>query len=340
MLNLFIFNFKKKDLFSDIGGWGIFSFCLKMILLMGGCALLLYILSLGYKKVNCDDSSYTKKFQDMPERIEISNLGNSHGLFGFCYDEQEKEKAFNFGLVSQSLDYDYRLIQQYQDRLAEGGVMFIVVSYFSLCEKEETEEDNFLSKNRRYYGILSPKYVKNYSFKEDLLADIFPVMGTKDNVIYEIATSREREITAKDVWNRTLSETSREDIQQDAESSYLRHTEQLFDENEALVFNERNVTALYGIIALCREKNIEPVIVTTPYLREYVEEFYAKAPRYLENFYEFMRKVERETGAAYLDYSCDVRFEQEYQYFWSVDHLNRAGAVEFTKLVLEESGRK
>lgn len=339
-----IFNFEKKNLLAleniEPGRRGFLFFTVKILLLIICCVCSLYGLSLGYKTMNQDDSSYTKKFQNVPKQIEISNLGSSHGLFGFCYGEQKEEETFNFGLVSQSLDYDYRLIQQYRGSLAEGGVMFIVVSYFSLYEEEESEREDFLSKNKRYYGILSPKYIKEYSFGEHLLADILPVMGTQDNIIYELATSKERGTPAKEVWNRRLSESSPEEIRLDAENSYVRHTEHVFGENGKPKFNQRNVKALYGIIELCREKEIEPVLVTTPYLRAYTEEFRKNDPDYLEGFYEFMTNLERETGAVYLDYSSDVRFDQKYQYFWSVDHLNKEGAILFTRIVLEECGWK
>lgn len=77
------------------------------------------------------DGDYTDKFMSIEGNIEISNTGSSHGLRAFNYDDIEEYNCFNFALVSQSLSYDYRLVSYYSDQLADNGVMFIPISYFS-----------------------------------------------------------------------------------------------------------------------------------------------------------------------------------------------------------------
>lgn len=300
------------------------------------CIMGLYLLSLGYKRVDKNDYDCVKKFQTIPEEIEISNLGNSHGLYGYCYDNVSNYTCFNFGLVSQSLDYDYRLLEQYQGNLADGGIMFISVSYFSLFGMDESEGEDFASLNKRYYKILSAKYIKKYSLKDDLLVDIFPVMGTADNILYDLATGEERGRIVMDLWEQNLLETSKETIDTDAENTCQRHMANRIDSNGEWIINKANVDALYGIIALCKEKNITPILITTPYLSEYVDEIKSEFPDFFDEFYSFIEVIEKDTGVTYYDYSCDSRFKSEYGLFFSVDHLNRQGALKFTDIVFED----
>ena len=67
------------------------------------------------------DIDNIKKFFTMPDQIQICNLGSSHGEYGYNYcDWDKKYKCFNFGLSSQSLSYDYRLLKYYGDRINKG----------------------------------------------------------------------------------------------------------------------------------------------------------------------------------------------------------------------------
>lgn len=308
----------------------------KNLILMGICMVSLFFLSMCHKKLDKNDYECVKKFQNIPEQIEIFNCGNSHGLYGFCYDDIRDKSCFNFGLVSQSLDYDYRLLRQYQDNLAEGGIMFISISYFSLFGKDEIERENFESLNRRYYRILSPRYIKGFSVKEELLVNTFSIMGTADNIIYDIMTGEERGRISRDLWEQNLLESSREAIDADAESACERHMAERIDGTGNWILNQNNMEALYDIIELCREKNITPVLVTTPYLHEYIEAIKSEFPDFFSVFYGLVEEIKKETGVVYHDYSGDIRFKDKYGLFFSVDHLNRQGALLFTSIVLED----
>lgn len=311
----------------------IIYFFKKILILLILCIVILYLLSLIYKKFDRYNGYGTQKFKEVPEQIEISNVGSSHGLYGFCYDEMTECTCFNFGLVSQSLDYDYRILQQYEDHLQEGGTMFIVVSYTSLYGPDESEQDDFVSKNRRYYRILSPRYIKEWSFKQQLLADTFAVMGTKDNVLHDLATGEERGKIITDMWEWNLQDTDEEAIRADAEATYKRHVKDRMNDDGEYVINPNNLDALYGIVELCKDKDIEPVLLTTPYMREYIEQYKENFPAFFEGFYSLMDEITEDTGTVYYDYSCDTRFWEEPEYFFSVDHLNKEGAMKFTKIV-------
>ena len=55
-----------------------------------------------------------EKFENIPDNIEICNLGSSHGQNSFVYYVIE-EVGFNFALSSQDFYYDYQLLKKYSE---------------------------------------------------------------------------------------------------------------------------------------------------------------------------------------------------------------------------------
>ena len=117
-------------------------------------ALLISGINLLYVANNDKDSLDVKRFDTMPETIDVCNLGSSHGRSSFYYINHPGIQSFNFAFTAQSLSYDYRLLAYYQDRLTEGSIVFIPISYFSFFGIDETELSDFVAKNKRYYPIL------------------------------------------------------------------------------------------------------------------------------------------------------------------------------------------
>ena len=140
--------------------WKLLAYVLCTALLVSG-------INAWYQK--WDDTSQTKKFQNMPEKIQICNFCSSHGLYGFCYDKiQQQYGCFNFALSSQMLSYDARIFEAYQDRIQKGAAVFLPVSYFSLYGKAAELAGDFESTNRRYYKILPKDKVKDYHLETEM----------------------------------------------------------------------------------------------------------------------------------------------------------------------------
>ena len=89
------------------------------------------------------------------------------------------------------------------------------------------------------------------------------------------------------------------------------------------------------MILLCREIGAVPVLITTPYLEEYLEEINANAPDFDEEFSAILSPILTETGTVYMDYSADLHFTTRKDLFMNADHLNKEGARQFTNLLLE-----
>ncbi len=109
---------------------------------------------------------------------------------------------------------------------------------------------------------------------------------------------------------------------------YQRHFE-----NKDEYFEEDKKQNLIDLITLCKERNITPVLITTPYTVYYNQ--YVSAD-FLYEFYSVINEIALEYGVSYYDYSHDERFQTNLKYFGDADHLNPDGAVYFTDLLTEE----
>ncbi len=308
----------------------------KTLLLKGVCFTILLVITLNilniyYLQKNICDNDRTAKFKDIEPGIMISNTGSSHGLYGFNYEKLgEKYNCFNFALESQRLSYDYRIVSNYSDCLAENSIMFITVSFFSIYGLDETEIDGFESKNQRYYKILPPRWIKDYNWKDDIKQHIFPVINDEE-VLKTFMEGKQTGEAFQKIWYLNAAEA--EDLEADAQGAYERHYVNNGNLIETKRINEKEFNALIELILLCQEKNVEPILITTPVTLEYKEKI---GEDFLGDFYDKMEDIERKTGVQYYDYSSDDRFVHCYQYFMNADHLNCTGALVFTNILERE----
>lgn len=292
------------------------------------------LISFIYVKRHGLDPYGPEKFAAIPNTIQICNFGTSHGMLAFNYEDFEDEYAcFNFGLSSQSLSYDYRLFQYYGDRIVEGAVVFIPVSYPSLFGIEESSKSGFWSKNNRYYTILPPSLIKEYNLMSDIYVRLFPALMTNTgNLIKTLLGIKIKDTT----WQGTAANI---DIAADALRGFDEHVGDratYYDDDGNRIENQEEIGALYALVRGCQEKGAIPVLITTPFLREYTATIKENAPDFYDHFYSVIDRVVRDTGVEYYDYAFDERFANEYSWLRDTTHLNKEGARNFTNIVMEE----
>lgn len=306
----------------------------KFILTILGYALIICFIVVcvnrGYKSLVHDEAT---KFENVPEKIQICNLGSSHGLYGYNYEKIcDEYTCFNFGLESQYLSYDYRILTNYQNRLKDDTVVFITVSYFSFFGEAETEEDNFDSKNQRYYKFLPRELIKQYDWSTDFYAAKCPALADYETLI-RVFLGQGRE-TMDLWWEQTVEQDKAEG---GARAAYCRHVvEGKVDAEGKRIYNWEEIEALYDIIALCKEHDAVPVLVTTPYLEEYTKAIQEGSPDFYADFYDVIDQITGDTNTLYYDYAFDKRFSHEYSLFLDSDHLNKEGAAVFVDILMEE----
>ena len=288
-----------------------------------------------YGKITNVDPS-TNKFSSIPDTIQICNFGTSHGMQGFNYEDFESDyDCFNFGLTSQLPSYDYRLFQYYGDHIVEGTVVFIPVSYISLFGKNEVDSGEFFAKNKRYYSILPASLIKEYDSEIGIFVKFLPALtsSTHDLVLTLLGRS---EAAYDKTWRAvgtaasiSRSATGRSIAQAGSKDFY-------YDEDGNRIENHEEIDALYALIKGCQEKGAIPILLTTPFTREFTDAVRENAPDFYDHYYLIIDRITRDTGVEYYDYAFDERFVSAYSWFRNADHLNKEGARNFTNILMEE----
>lgn len=307
--------------------YDIIRFILKCILIPAAAVFVIYALNKPYKKIDAGKYMDVIKFdvlRNSDESIQIANVGSSHGAYNFLYDDiSEKEySCFNFANASQSYDYDLAVLKEFQGHLQEGGVLFIPISYFSFnSEVINSEEAEALSV--RYYHCLSPENIPDYDLYVDIITHKLPILSAGEDIL-ELLPDLNIVLTAHAADNGT----DEGKIAKQAQERYSRH----FDNKEEYFMPER-IDELYEIIDFCKERNITPVLITTPFTKNYID----LVPQdFLEEFYATIHQIANDTNISYYDYSHDSRFYDNLEPFSDSDHLTEDGALYFTDILWDE----
>ena len=266
-----------------------------------------------------------KRFMNVPEGIQIANVGSSHGVNSFDYDGIPY-RAINFGLNAQRFFYDYAIIKQYINKFDKNAVLLIPVSYFQITMLKT----DFRDQRARYYRFLDKENMDSNSIKENMLYVLFPVLtaGTTMKFIIKdqqpstpvLMVAKEPELTRHSI-SRYQSWTS--DRRDDKETR-----------EEGFAYNKSSVSQ---IITFCYTHDIQPILITTPITSVLNNILLEKTPDLFDDFYRFTRELQEiYPSLPYFDYSHDPRFENEFSLFRDSDHLNIDGARKFTTIVISD----
>lgn len=313
------------------------TFTAKCLAVCSATIFLLFLLNQRYEQVMDNPYSDADKFHYLGSTyndIQVCNIGSSHGEYGFYYEELSKKygyECFNFGMASQTYDYDYAVLSMYQNLFANDCIMFIPVSYFSFNNEvvNDTERE-FL--NAKYYTFLSPRYIPNYDPYVDIVTHRFPILSAGEDMVKLFPKLSLRSFAAESSSpeNNIPSITSVTEIEfcKKAWNRYNRHMK-----GKETYFMQERIDNLYDILEFCEEKGITPILITTPYTNYY----FGQAPMdFKEEFHNVIGSIAADTGVSYYDYSEDERFGSHLEYFSDADHLNTEGAALFMSIIGQE----
>ncbi|MCM1143984.1 MAG: hypothetical protein NC318_13110 [Blautia sp.] len=330
--------------------YDILRFALKCILIPAAAVLVIYCLNKPYRRINAQKYLDVSKFDTLKsvyEEVQIGNIGSSHGAYNFDYSALTAlgYSCFNFANASQSYNYDYAILKEYGHYMTPGSVLFIPVSYFSF-NNEVVNDTEAQAMSLRYYHCLSPENIPDYDFYVDIITNKLPILSAGEEILKllpdfklsMIALAAEEE-TSENVPANEDTDTAADDapatesidiaaFAERAKARYSRH----FDNKEEYFMPER-IEELRAIIDYCKEREITPVLITTPFSKYYYE---LVSQDFLEEFHDTIDTIISDTGVNYYDYSCDARFQEHLEYFSDCDHLNDKGAAYFMDLLMEE----
>ena len=307
--------------------YNVVRFALKCVLIPAAAVLIVYMMNKSYKRI--DDQKYMDilKFTMLGtyyQEVNIGNLGSSHGAYDFAYDSITNKgyACFNFANTSQSYDYDYAVLKEFGNYMTDGSVLFIPVSYFSF-NNEVTNSTEAEAMSIRYYHFLSPQNIPDYNLYVDIVTTRLPILSAGEDIL-QIFPRLNTVLTA----HAANDGINVDEFIRQAQNRYSRH----FDNKDEYFLPER-IENLHDIINYCREHDITPVLITTPFSKYYND---LVSQDFLEEFYVTINRISHDTSVSYYDYSHDERFNDNLEYFSDADHLTEEGAAYFTDILWNE----
>ncbi len=229
--------------------------------------------------------------------------------------------GFNFALSSQSVQYDKKILEQYIDSFKEDAIVCIPVSYFTFYRGNPTRATGF-----RYYYFLDPQYINDFSIKEYLLYRIFPILASGENkfgLLWRNENSNHQPITENryEVYELERAGFKRAEV-------HYKSIEEGMGEDEELLTRD-----LYEMIEICQRNNLRVVLITTPLMPAYSDNF---SQEFLVEFYNHVDEAIQLYDVEYFDYSRDEEFIYEHDFFRDTDHLNSVGSKVFMERLKED----
>lgn len=261
------------------------------------------------------------------KNILLANTGNSHGMYAFDYRVMPEELfPENFAMESQSIVYDEKLVRYFEHHFAEeGAVLFVLVDMTSFWY-EEREDADFNAKNERYLTMIGARNMRFKNLFETLMYRYFYLMTCMDrwtDTLFTIDSSGAES-------NPQLTLYSRAEIGRMRAAHHLKHI--LYEDGTLRPMIEENVQALQNILSFCKEKNIRPILLTTPYHAAYT---CCVPPAVREKMIETVQSIADAHGVAWWDYFDAEPFHTTDAYFHDTDHLSAEGSRLFTEMLKE-----
>lgn len=291
-------------------------FAKKILLFLVPIILCFFCLEIILKQIP-NDYKYKAGYLDKnANQIQTLIFGSSHSFFG-VNPIFFSSNTFNASHVSQSLDYDYKILCKYKARLTNLSDIYIPLSYFTLWAKLKNENEHWRLKS----------YFDSYGFKEDVnFIESFAIskglkMSVKRSFKYLFLQKSER--TCSDLgWGTTFNSTNSQDLEMSGKSAAIRHTKKnLLSAKNAVILDD-NVRILKEIITWCKNKEINVILFTPPAYKTYRDQLNPEQlKRTISIGTEFSKKY---NNCQYINLLSDETFVKED--FYDADHLSEIGA--------------
>lgn len=312
---------RKKSIARDIGSDNMDLFLIVLVVFVSALLLINQL----YKNTNHNKNFFenAKKFMDgVPGNLEIVATGSSYAKFGIDFSNTNY-RGFNFGVVPQSLNYDYKILQQYRKCLKKNCVVLITLAplVFAFVDYEDD------TKNYKYYKFLNKKYINNYKLKTKITHVQFPILATPRLCKYIW-----NDVEPNDMYHSSCPNELVNRQEADAREAGWCHQFQLNNLQEAIVPEnikdsfETTIDILNNMIEFCINNKISPVLVIPPVSGILSSKI---SKKFLDEYlYENINKANK-AGIPVLDFWNSAEYSC-YFYYINSDFMNRQGREKFT----------
>ena len=245
-------------------------------------------------------------------------MGSSHAHYGINPDFFSV-KGYNFSNISQSLDFDYMLLEKYFDKLDNLEFVVVPVSYSSLFGSLFVSEENWRIKSYNlYYGLRAGFSAKDYFelLNGTVASNIKRIREAGDNKSNPIAVSEKG-------FGTDFTSGIKNDLVETGKTAALRHTKadwSLFEYNKNYIDK---------MIKLCEARNVKLIFVTMPAFYTYRDNLNEEQ---LSISIDYMNSTAKNhDNVYYFNFLDNAQFTEDDYY--DADHLNGKGAKKFTLMM-------
>ncbi|MES2620658.1 MAG: hypothetical protein V4615_07390 [Bacteroidota bacterium] len=266
-----------------------------------------------------NDYSYKKNYLDKhSDSLEVLYLGSSH-MYRGINPEFSQMKGFNAAMVSQTLEYDYKIFQLYSEHLASLKWVVISVSSFSYFQRLETSKESWRIKNYTIYWRLTDG---------SKVADHIEILSSKLRLniarLYNYYILNQPNIYCSELgWGRRQSNFSPTDKNKTGNEAAERHNKAGEEGYEG------NIKLVEDIIRTAQQKNIRVLLFTPPAYSTYTTHLDNERLLYTIKKSEAIARAH--SNCSYINLLSDSTFGEED--FFDADHLNSAGARKLTQKI-------
>ena len=262
-----------------------------------------------------------------PEHNEIFDVvvtGNSQPARAIDFALIDSLNGLNVAMGSQSVDFDYEMLNAFEDNFTEKTIVLLTLTFFSFC-------DQFSGSNRRY----DPFFETDRSLTDRIIESYFPLVGFERtstsirNTLNYILDDQNLDVDDTRLYPYSY-DISLWEI--DGLRRYEGHKSRALCDEE--LFNN-HWQLIEKIITTNQEKGRQVYILTVPYHYTYFDNL-INDEQMNALFYERIELLTMQFNIQHLDYSKDERFYNNINYFRDWDHMNSYGAEKFTKILIDD----
>lgn len=236
-----------------------------------------------------------------------------------------KDNVINVAVSSQDLFYDYQWAEMIlNNKELESEIKFVIIgmSYYSF--EYDLSKSNLKNRINSYYpffGItrnhpLSQEIIKKFIKFKQLASVIFN--KEYNTILYNLMKEWNEpswNVLVNGVMNEKVIEKGKLLVERDCDKDYP----QTVKDNEEI---------LREYILFLKSKKITPIVVVCPTSKHYYTNF---SNRIKNQYKNIMNKIKNEFNVEIFDYfECNAFSDDD---FYDVSHLNRKGAIKFTKII-------
>lgn len=255
--------------------------------------------------------------------IETLILGSSHSFYGLD-PEYFNMNTFNASHISQSLSYDYAILEKYEDQLTNLKTLIVPISYFTFFETLESGPEAWRNKNYAiYYDISLVNSLWDYS---EALRNRLDVNAERLDNYY---IKKQPALTSSPLgWGINYEVSSKVDPDKMGVNTAEKHSVAL-DSEEVLDITKQNEKLLRSIQEWCVINNVKLILFTPPAYTSYTESLNADQ---LALSLDYIGQICSNTSnCEYQNFLNNLLFTKED--FYDPDHLSHSGAKKLSRLI-------